>query len=190
MSTTADKKQHLSSPTKPTTRPRRASKTLPLLIATTVSISACSDEPEENMTMVTDQYQSLEDCRADWGEDSTVCTTEAPQNTFATVGDANNTSNQYTSNGGGYHGSHYFGPTYVQGERDFARETIFRRYGSMGTGTHTYNSGTSGDHSVAKNFSQGVARGSFGGSHSSGGGSHSISRGGFGGSAHGFSGGG
>jgi hypothetical protein len=141
---------------------RRVSNSLPLMLATTATVaglSACgSDDPNANLASIRDEYKSLEDCKEDWGStDPCEPQKAAPgSNTLANTG---NTS------GGHIYTGRYFGPTYYEGQRDYAQRSIL---GERYTGSTSRFS----DRAVSRSVTR------------------SVSRGGFGGSARGFSGGG
>ncbi|NDI86855.1 hypothetical protein [Undibacterium crateris] len=151
---------------------RRASKALPLLLAGSASLVACSEQPVQELTQIRDEYQNIEDCRKDWGE-GPACELQpgsnlqeaalAPASSTATSG-----TSSYTSSGAhGYYGGggHYLGPSYIAGEREASRQSM---------GLRNSQSDHASGHSVSRTS----------------GGRGAVSRGGFGGSAHGHSGGG
>lgn len=153
---------------------RRVSRSLPLMLVTSAALTACSSNDSsgsQELTTIRDQYQSLEDCRKDWG-DGPACETVASSKDMTsaslagTIDDtgASNTGNSLSGSSGGSHYSgfthSYFGPFYSPGYRD----TVQRSFGVQSSGS---------DHAISRSVSRG-----------------SVSRGGFGGTAHGHSGGG
>ncbi|MBR7779733.1 hypothetical protein [Undibacterium rugosum] len=158
---------------------RRASRALPLLLAGSASLVACSEQPVQELTQIRDEYQNIEDCRKDWG-DGPACELQpgsnlqeaalAPASSAATSNTSGTSSytSGYTSSGShGYYGGggHYLGPSYIAGEREASRQSM---------GLRNSQSDHASGHSVSRTS----------------GGRGAVSRGGFGGSAHGHSGGG
>lgn len=149
-------------------RKKRVGHALPLLLATSASLTACSDNRPQELTTIRDQYQSLEDCRKDWGERN-ACeeTTNTNLNHISDTGSSASSAAHYAGGGsaGGYHSmgyGTYYGPHYTPGNR----ETAQRNFGVQNS------QGAQPDHAVGRSVSR------------------SVSRGGFGGTAHGHSGGG
>ncbi len=155
---------------------RRASKALPLLLAGSASLVACSEQPVQELTQIRDEYQNIEDCRKDWGE-GPACELQpgsnlqeaalAPASSTTTSGTSSYTSSYTNSGSHGYYGGggHYLGPSYIAGEREASRQSM---------GLRNSHSDHASGHSVSR----------------SSGGRGAVSRGGFGRSAHGHSGGG
>jgi hypothetical protein len=91
-------------------RKKRVGHALPLLLATSASLTACSDNRPQELTTIRDQYQSLEDCRKDWGERN-ACeeTTNTNLNHVSDTGSSASSAAHYAGGGssGGYHSMGY-----------------------------------------------------------------------------------
>lgn len=141
---------------------RRASQSLPLVLATSaavVSLTGCgSDDPNAGLGSIRDEYNSLEDCQQDWGSTDPCQPQPAPSNSN-TIAHTGNTS------GGHIYSGRYWGPSYYEGQRDLAQRNYL---GNRFTGSTSQLT----DRAVSRSVTR------------------SISRGGFGSSSRGFSGGG
>jgi hypothetical protein len=176
---------------RPKARSRRSNRALPLVLATTASLTACGNhEPE--VTLVQDQYQTLEDCKKDWGDESAACLptdteSSAPSTSSSFNGSGGGHSGGGSSGGGYYYGDRtYYGPLYQAGRREYTQNEILQRNGRSLSASGGYS-----DHAINRNTF--VSNGKR--SHSSSTFSsnsyrpNSISRAGFGSSARGSGGG-
>lgn len=133
---------------------RRASQSLPLMLvtsATVASLTACgSDDPNAHLASVRDEYQSLEDCKEDWGSTDPCQPQPAPPS-------SNMIANTGNSSGGHIYTGRYWGPTYYEGQRDAAQRNFL---GSRLNGSAAQLS----DRAVSRSITRSVSRGGFGSS--------------------------
>ncbi len=125
---------------------RRASQSLPLMLVTSAAVASLSgcgnDDPNANLTSIRDEYQSLEDCKEDWGSTDPCQPQTAPANSN-TIANTGNTS------GGHFYTGRYWGPSYYEGQREIAQRNVNSKFT---------------DRSIGRTFTRSISRGGFGSS--------------------------
>lgn len=150
-----------------TQRRRRVSAALPLMLAGSTLLAACSsDTPSGNMSdgtpetlhAIRDEYTSLEDCQKDWGDKA--CETPVQSQISGSLDQsASTTAQSLNSSHSTYVGhSGYWGPYYVAGGRERAQADFGVRHAEPSRAVAQRSS------VVRSGSVSGVSRGGFGGS--------------------------
>ena len=157
-----------------TQRRRRVSAALPLMLAGSTLLAACSsDTPSGNMSgsapetlhAIRDEYTSLEDCQKDWGDKA--CETPVQSQISGSLDQSASTTSQSLNTSHSTYVGHsgYWGPYYVAGGRERAQADFGVRHAEPSRAVAQRSS------VVRSGSVSGVSRGGFGGSaHGSGGG--------------------
>lgn len=148
-------------------RRRRVSAALPLMLAGSTLLVACSSDTSpdsqterlpETLHAIRDEYTSLEDCQKDWGDKA--CETPVSSQITGSLDQSASTTAQSLNSGHSTYVGHsgYWGPYYVAGGRERAQADFGVRHAEPSRAVAQRSS------VVRSGSVSGVSRGGFGGS--------------------------